>query len=533
MRRILGLLFLLWASSASATVTCTLPFNLQNGTNADATQVMANYNALVTCFTQAASAGVNTDITALTGITTPISPAQGGSSVYAGGTSTGSANAQVVSSPTPINFSLTAGKRITFIAGFTNTSAMTLNVNATGAIAVSRMTPVFGPQALAGGEIVVGNYVEAVYDGTRFQLYTNNSTPGIGPTTGVTGAATTDLGLVANHNVFIVGPTTISSFGASASIVYPVYRLSFSAGTTLIHNASLLLPGLANITTGTNDLAEALYLGSGNWLVTSYFRANGTAVVNPTPLSGAVGLTITNDPGTPSTKINVAVDQLTLVNPSGNVPIYFPTLSASINCTIVGANGLDTGALAASTWYNIFMISNGAATAGIASLSATAPTMPTGYVYLVRLGAVRTDGSANFLRTKQQGSHTVYTPVTASNTTGPIQMTSGSNAAWTAIATGTYVPPTATQIKGVLSSISMGNNTTSSVAPNSNYPTTSVGNSATTPWSITNSTGAANGLSANMVFEFNLESTNIYYASNAGSATTISAMGWTDKVNAN
>mgnify|MGYP001599386539 FL=1 len=57
----------------------TLPFTLTNGTTADASQVMANYNALVTAFTLAAEAGVNSSITALTGLTTPIPPASGGS----------------------------------------------------------------------------------------------------------------------------------------------------------------------------------------------------------------------------------------------------------------------------------------------------------------------------------------------------------------------------------------------------------------------------------------------------------------------
>lgn len=51
---------------SDAGVPCTLPFNLQNNTVADATQVMANYNAIVTCLGSAAAAGVNSDITNLT-----------------------------------------------------------------------------------------------------------------------------------------------------------------------------------------------------------------------------------------------------------------------------------------------------------------------------------------------------------------------------------------------------------------------------------------------------------------------------------
>ena len=61
-----------------ANVPCSLPFNLQNNTVADATQVMANYNAIITCLGSAAAAGVNSDITRLNGLSTPLSPSEGG-----------------------------------------------------------------------------------------------------------------------------------------------------------------------------------------------------------------------------------------------------------------------------------------------------------------------------------------------------------------------------------------------------------------------------------------------------------------------
>lgn len=73
---------------AKANVSCSVPFNLTNGTTADASQVMANYNAIIACLANAAAAGANTDITALLGLTTPISPTQGGSSVFIGGAAT-------------------------------------------------------------------------------------------------------------------------------------------------------------------------------------------------------------------------------------------------------------------------------------------------------------------------------------------------------------------------------------------------------------------------------------------------------------
>lgn len=74
-QRIIGAIFSLFLAygvslftipRTDAGVPCTVPFNLLNGTVADATQVMANYNAIITCLGSAAASGVNSDITSLT-----------------------------------------------------------------------------------------------------------------------------------------------------------------------------------------------------------------------------------------------------------------------------------------------------------------------------------------------------------------------------------------------------------------------------------------------------------------------------------
>ena len=97
-------------------------------------------------------------------------------------------------------------------------------------------------------------------------------------------------------------------------------------------------------------------------------------------MGAAQGLAITNNSGTPNTSIDIGIDQAVLINPTGNVPIYvagpgfFPYVT--IDCTTTGAGGLDTGALANSTWYHLYLISNGTNFYGLASLSATAPQIP-------------------------------------------------------------------------------------------------------------------------------------------------------------
>jgi hypothetical protein len=62
-----------------ATIVPSLPNNLTNGTTADATQVMANFNAVVAAVnSNAANSGVNTNINQIVGLTSPLSVNQGG-----------------------------------------------------------------------------------------------------------------------------------------------------------------------------------------------------------------------------------------------------------------------------------------------------------------------------------------------------------------------------------------------------------------------------------------------------------------------
>ncbi len=154
---------------ALANVTCSLPFTLTNGTIADATQVMANYNALVTCLTNAAAAGANNDITSLSGLSTPITPNQGGSNVFIGTSPTASGADLTIASTTPANYSNTRGYTVIFTAVATNTSVQTLSVNAQTKKNIFKQSTA-GPIPLSGGEIIPNQQYLATYDGTQFQI---------------------------------------------------------------------------------------------------------------------------------------------------------------------------------------------------------------------------------------------------------------------------------------------------------------------------------------------------------------------------
>lgn len=80
----------------------------------------------------------------------------------------GTANAQTM---LVYNYALQVGVVLRARMVQTNTGAMTLNVNATGAVVVEKLTP-SGLAPLAGGEVVAGQVSEFLYDGTYYELLT-------------------------------------------------------------------------------------------------------------------------------------------------------------------------------------------------------------------------------------------------------------------------------------------------------------------------------------------------------------------------
>lgn len=96
------------------------------------------------------------------------------------------------------------------------------------------------------------------------------------PTATIASAGTTDIGGAASNNVSITGTTTITALGTAPEGA--TRNITFTGALTLTHNAvSLIIPGAANIVTAAGDTAVAQSLGSGNWRITSYTKADGTA----------------------------------------------------------------------------------------------------------------------------------------------------------------------------------------------------------------------------------------------------------------
>ena len=80
-----------------------------------------------------------------------------------------------------------------------------------------------------------------------------------------------------------------------------------------------------------------------------------------------------------------------------------------------GNGGLDTGSIAASTWYHAYLIKNVITQAVdvLVSLSASSPTLPSGYTLFRRIGSMKTDGSNHWTAFVQVGNKFYWSTVPA------------------------------------------------------------------------------------------------------------------------
>lgn len=228
----------------------------------------------------------------------------------------------------------------------------------------------------------------------------------------------------------------------------------------------------------------------------------------------------------------VTADELVLSSAAGTYKLLTGINLTGLAVTNTGANGLDAGLPAASTWYSVWVIWNGTTAAGLLSLSATAPTLPAGYTHRARVGWVRTDGTGNkyplgFTQAGRRvqykissGSNLVALPVLASGALGNV-----STPTYVAVSVSGSTPVTAESVNlhAYVSGSPLTNNVI--VAPNQFYGS----------YLATNGTRPPVGAGVNSAGDFSmpisllLESTNIYYAASTSNAGVICS-GWEDNL---
>ena len=163
-------------------------------------------------------------------------------------------------------------------------------------------------------------------------------------------------------------------------------------------------------------------------------------------------ITIANNATNPNTQMDIGAGIVDYDNGSGQLlcQAMTKTLQSSGSWTAGNnQNGLDTGARANSTWYNIFQIvKNSDNTSDILySTSRTAPNVPSGYTLVAWIGRMRTDASGNIdpnqysIRTSYGQLHHYRNPNFASGTTTiPFDNTTPQNTEGTEFMTTNFVP---------------------------------------------------------------------------------------------
>lgn len=222
-----------------------------------------------------------------------------------------------------------------------------------------------------------------------------------------------------------------------------------------------------------------------------------------------------------SAAVSLTADSL-VVETSAGIGMLLRNLALSAD--LVTAN-LDTGSLAANTWYYPWIFAKADGTAILRfSLSATAPAVPAGYTHKARVGALRTDGTANMypLHYFQRGRTARYVVAATGNVTALPMLASGQLGAvantYVPIGVDAFIPPT-----GIAVDVTMGSNGgTLILSPSPAYGMD--GNTTNpSPWEVS---AAGNSRWAGRLI---LESRYIYYASNY-SLCWVACMGWEDSI---
>jgi len=153
-------------------------------------------------------------------------------------------------------------------------------------------------------------------------------------------------------------------------------------------------------------------------------------------------LMIKNNAANPNHQLDILADEIILQDTNGN-SLRVSAVNHTVDITVSGVNGLDTGTKAPSTWYHIWEIAKADGTkAGLLSASATSPTMPSGYTYRAYLGAVYNNSSNNFITIRQINSRVVIFPVTV--------LQNGTATSYTLVSLSITIPPTAKKVTGAL-----------------------------------------------------------------------------------
>jgi hypothetical protein len=374
---------------------------------------------------------------------------------------------------------------------------------------------------MAGGRLIVPN---------ADPIYTANGTPAVGTTMAVNLTGTTTPATMysdATLNTAITNPQVADSAGLFYDETTSIYLDTaanydvqlelpngqvFSYTNIAVQPVQVSLSGYAPINspafTGTPTAPTPAANDTSSKLATTQFvvtALSGSTTFNasviPATVTGAVGLN--TSASTQNSSWNIA----SAVLPSATVgqnPQIVSAFSGTLYLTgSLGLNGLDAGSLLASTFYWVWLITNGTTSGLLASTSSTNPTMPSGYGFKALVGVIRTDSSKNTMPFMFSNGNFDY--LVTPNT----QIATGSTGStWTQISVASWVPTGAVRVRG---SMHVNNNTINAGAAPINMGSVSASNGAL-QWILGGSNGG--GDYSNYPYDFPLVTQSVWWWSN-------------------
>lgn len=197
----------------------------------------------------------------------------------------------------------------------------------------------------------------------------------------------------------------------------------------------------ARATLGLGDLAVLDTVDTAQIDDDAVTRAKVVAEVF-SPRSVGRNITGQNNATNPNYQFDWNADEF-VVQDSNGKSIRLTAVDVTVDITQSGANGLDTGSEANSTWYYGHIIYNPTTStvAGLLSLSWTSPTLPAGYTFSAPIGAVYNASDGHLRAQRQRGSEITYN-------VNQVVLSGGTAATTTAVDMSLVVPPVALTYTG-------------------------------------------------------------------------------------
>lgn len=192
-------------------------------------------------------------------------------------------------------------------------------------------------------------------------------------------------------NIFQIG-RRLKSTNSGGTVYSTVSDSSFAAGVTtvtVINTSGVLDSGLSQVSYGLLSAINPSTpdIGITNLIVRSYLA----------------GCTLS----TAGASATMSIAAGAAMSSANSFLMTIPAIAKTTSAWAVGtaAGGLDTGAIANSTWYHFYAIRrpDTGVTDVIFSLSASAPTLPANYTQYRRIGSGKTNGSAQWVKFVQDG----------------------------------------------------------------------------------------------------------------------------------